>query len=309
MKSIVVVGSSNTDMVVQADHLPAPGETILGGTFFMTQGGKGANQSVAAARLNGQVAFIAKVGADVFGQQSVQLYKEEGIDTTYISVDANQPSGVALINVDDNGENCIAVAAGANAALHADDVRKAQTICEQASIILIQLEIPVETVNFVANLAEANNIKLVLNPAPARALSDDLLRKVSIITPNEKEAEMLTGIKISGIDSAKQAAQSLAAKGIETVIITMGSEGALLYENDLFEVVPSTKVKAVDTTAAGDVFNGALAVAISEGKNMKQAVQFANAAAAISVTRLGAQASAPKRQEVEASIVSNKIKA
>lgn len=307
--SIVVVGSSNTDMVIQAGHLPAPGETILGGTFFMAQGGKGANQAVAAARLSGQVTFIAKVGTDIFGEQSVQLYKDEGIDTSYITIDANKPSGVALITVDSNGENCIAVAQGANSALHTDDISKAQAVCEQASIILMQLEIPLETVNYVANLPQANNVKLVLNPAPACPLPDDLLRKVSVITPNEKEAEMLTGIKITGIESAKEAAKALANKGIETVIITMGAEGALILEGDNFEVVPAIKVKAVDTTAAGDVFNGALAVAMSEGKDMIQAVQFANAAAAISVTRLGAQASAPERKEVEASIDSNKIKA
>lgn len=165
--SIVVVGSSNTDMVIKADHLPAAGETILGGTFFMTQGGKGANQAVAAARLNGQVTFIAKIGADVFGKQSLQLYKEDGIDTSYITIDENSPSGVALITVDDNGENCIAVAQGANGTLSVNDISKAQTSFENASIILMQLEIPPQTVEYVANLAELINVKLVLNPAPA----------------------------------------------------------------------------------------------------------------------------------------------
>src|SRR4028119_480817 len=297
--SIVVVGSSNTDMVIKASHLPAPGETILGGTFFMTQGGKGANQAVAAARLSGQVTFIAKIGADVFGNQSLELYNNEGIDTRYISIDEKSPSGVALINVDDNGENCIAVAPGANGTLCVDDISKAKISLENASIILMQLEIPLETVRYVAELAEANNIKLVLNPAPACPLPDDLLRRISVITPNKKEAEMLTGIKIADINSAKDAAEMIAGKGIETVIITMGSEGALIFEKNTFEVVAATKVKAVDTTAAGDVFNGALVVAMSEGKDIIQAVQFANAAAAISVTRLGAQASAPHRNEVE----------
>lgn len=306
--SIVVVGSSNTDMVIQANHLPAPGETILGGTFFMTQGGKGANQSVAAARLNGQVTFIAKIGADVFGKQSLQLYKDEGIDTGYISTDEINPSGVALITVDSNGENCIAVAQGANGTLSIDDISKAKTVLESASIILIQLEIPIETVEYVASIAESRRVKLVLNPAPVCPLSDDLLRKVSIITPNKKEAEMLTGIKISDIHSAKEAAKILSGKGIETVIITMGSEGALIFENDTFEIVPAIKVKAVDTTAAGDVFNGALVVAISEGKSIIEAVQFANAAAAISVTGMGAQASAPRRSEAETLTEANKIK-
>lgn len=301
--SIVVVGSSNTDMVIKAGHLPAPGETILGGTFFMTQGGKGANQAVAAARLSGQVTFIAKIGADVFGKQSLQLYDKEGIDTRYISTDENSPSGVALINVDDNGENCIAVAPGANGTLSVNDISKAKISLESAPIILMQLEIPIETVRYVAELAEANNIKLVLNPAPACPLPDDLLRKISIITPNKKEAEMLTRIKIADINSAKEAAKMMSGKGIETVIITMGSEGALIFEKGTFKVVPAIKVKAVDTTAAGDVFNGALVVAMSEGKDMIQAVQFANVAAAVSVTRLGAQASAPHRNEVEALII------
>jgi ribokinase len=300
--SIVVVGSSNTDMVIQADHLPVPGETILGGTFFMTQGGKGANQAVAAARLNGQVTFIAKTGTDIFGRQSVQAYEKDGVDTRYISSDENSPSGVALITVDSNGENCIAVAPGANGTLSVEDINHAQDVVENAAIILMQLEIPLKVVQHVANVAETKGVRLVLNPAPACALPDDLLKKISIITPNEKEAEMLTGVKISGLDSAKEAAKMLAAKGIETVIITMGSEGALIFEGDAFEVVPAIKVKAIDTTAAGDVFNGALAVAISEGKAITDAVEFANAAAAISVTRLGAQASAPNRDEVEASI-------
>ncbi len=305
--SIVIVGSSNTDMVIKAGHLPAPGETILGGIFFMTQGGKGANQAVAAARLNGQVTFIAKIGADVFGKQSLQLYKDDGIDTSYIARDEHGPSGVALITVDDNGENCIAVAPGANGTLSIDDISKAQTVIENASIILMQLEIPVETVEYVANLAESRHVRLVLNPAPARTLSDNILSKVSIITPNEKETEMLTGIKIYDIVSTKEAARFLSKKGIETVIITMGSAGALIFYNNDYEVVSAPKVKAVDTTAAGDVFNGALVVAISEGKDIIEAVRFANAAAAISVTRLGAQASAPHRVEAEAFIKSNRI--
>ena len=306
--SIVVVGSSNTDMVIQAEHLPAPGETILGGTFFMAQGGKGANQAVAAARLNGHVTFIAKIGSDVFGKQSLQLYKDEGIDTAYVSIDDSSPSGVALITVDNNGENCIAVAQGANGNLGVDDISKAQTVLENASIILMQLEIPLKTVAQVANIAESKRVRLVLNPAPARSLPDELLKKVSIITPNEKEAEMLTGIKISNIERAKEAARVLAGKGIETIIITMGAEGALVFHNNEFELVPGSKVKAVDTTAAGDVFNGALVVAISEGNDLIEAVRFANTAAAISVTRLGAQASAPRRSEAEGMMNANKLK-
>src|SRR5687767_6203496 len=205
--SIVVIGSSNTDMVIKTEYLPAPGETILGGTFFMNAGGKGGNQAVAAARLNGQVTFITKIGEDVFGKKSLQLYNEEGIDTSYISADKNLPSGVALITVDNNGENCIAVAPGANAALHSNDIDKAEMALGKASIILVQLEIPLDTIKYIAAFAARNNIRLVMNPAPACTLPDNLLSKVSIITPNKKEAEMLTGCIISDINTARQAAK------------------------------------------------------------------------------------------------------
>jgi ribokinase len=298
--NIVIIGSSNTDMVIKADHLPLPGETILGGIFFMNAGGKGANQAVAAARLNSNITFIAKVGNDVFGKETIESFRKENINTDYVFEDADDhPSGVALITVDANGENCIVVASGANAFLCEEDLIKAKQILEQADLILLQLEIPVSTVEYIAEFAAKNNKKIILNPAPACKLSDELLRKISIITPNEKEAEMLTGIVIDDIESAKKAAKFLNVKGIETVIITLGSKGALIYENDEYNLVQSFNVKAVDTTAAGDVFNGALAVAISEEKNIIEAVQFANCAAAISVTKLGAQASAPYRNEVE----------
>lgn len=298
--SIVVIGSSNTDMVIKTAHLPVPGETILGGTFFMNAGGKGANQAVAAARLNGQVTFVTKIGDDVFGKKSIQLYNDEGVDTSYISVDNNLPSGVALITVDDNGENCIVVASGANAALNPADINNANMALGEASIILVQLEIPLETVKHIAGVAVKNNIQLVLNPAPACPLPDEILSAVSIITPNKKEAEMLTGCTITDMDTAMQAAKLLADKGIKTVIITLGAEGALILADDDYTIVPALSVSAVDTTAAGDIFNGALVVAISEQHSISQAVQFANNAAAISVTRLGAQASAPHRNEVEA---------
>jgi len=295
---IVVIGSSNTDMVIKCEHLPAPGETILGENFFMNAGGKGANQAVAAARLNGDVCFIAKVGNDVFGTQAIELFNKEHIKTEYIFIDDTNPSGVALITVDEKGENCIAVAQGANGNLSVNDIKNAEQVLQDADIILVQLEIPIETIEYIAALAKQHNKKLILNPAPACILRDDLLSKISIITPNEKEASMLSGIEITNIETAKQAAQVLSGKGIATVIITLGEEGALLYENDEFNLIPTNKVNAVDTTAAGDVFNGAIAVAISEQKNIKDAVRFANIAASISVTRLGAQASAPHREEI-----------
>jgi ribokinase len=295
---ILVIGSSNTDMVVKAHHLPVPGETILGGTFLMNAGGKGANQAVAAARLGGDVTFIAKVGNDIFGKQAVVLFGQEGIDTTFIIEDAVNPSGVALITVDEQAENCIVVASGANAALRPDDLQGAEEKIKTVALILMQLEIPVETVSYVAEAAAKHNIKVILNPAPACSLSDELLSKISIITPNETEAGLLTGVKITDIASTELAAQILAGKGIEIVIITLGAKGALVFAEDQFQLIPAPVKKAVDTTAAGDVFNGALAVAISEGKNITDAVTFACAAAALSVTKMGAQASAPYRNEI-----------
>jgi ribokinase len=297
--SIVVVGSTNTDMVIKASHLPQPGETILGGTFFMSAGGKGANQAVAAARLGGKVSFIAKTGYDIFGKQAIDLFEKEGIDISFIARDHYQPSGVALITVDDKGENCIVVAPGANASLMPQDIDEAKEKFETASFVLMQLETPIETVEHVANISSAKKIKFLLNPAPATKLNDDLLKKITIITPNQKETEMLTGINVSDESSAKKAARYLQNKGIETVIITMGAAGAFVLHENNTQMIPGHKVKVVDTTAAGDVFNGALVVALSEGMNMNEAVAFACKAAAISVTRLGAQASAPERHEVE----------
>ena len=274
----------------------------IGRTKFMVAGGKGANQAVAAARLGGNVSFIAKVGDDVFGKQAIELFKKEEIDTAYVFTDVKHPSGVALINVDNNGENCIVVASGANAALLEEDIEAAKDKIANASIVLMQLETPISTIEYVAALAKANRVKVVLNPAPAAALSDELLQNINIITPNQHEAAMLTNTEVNDIDSAKHAAKILNGKGVETVIITLGADGALLYEKDFFAEITTPVVKAVDTTAAGDVFNGALVVALSERMSMKHAVEYACNAAAISVTRLGAQASAPYRNEVSSAI-------
>ena len=295
---ILVVGSSNTDMVVKAGHLPRPGETILGGTFFMNPGGKGANQAVAAARLGGQVTFICKTGNDIFGNQAKQLFENEGIDTSFVFSDSEYPSGVALITVDDKGENCIVVASGANAHLTPDDLSTAHEAIENAGIILMQLEIPIETVKYVADVARKSGKKLILNPAPAQPLDRELLKSLDLITPNETEAEMISGIKIIDTDSLYDCARTIFEMGVQTVIITLGAKGAFIYNDAFQELVPSCEVVAVDSTAAGDVFNGALAVAISEGCDLPVAVRFANRAAAISVTRIGAQASAPYRDEL-----------
>lgn len=298
-RKILVVGSSNTDMVIKTEHLPRPGETVLGGTFFMNPGGKGANQAVAIARLGGYVSFICKTGSDIFGHQSQQLFEEEGIDTSYIFSDSKNPSGVALITVDAHAENCIVVASGANAALLPSDLASAVEAIEEADLVLMQLEIPMDTVEYVAEAAYRKGKKVILNPAPAQALSPSLLRHLSIITPNEMEAEMISGIRITDENSAREAARAIVGMGVECVIITLGAKGALIHCDGADEFIPALRVEAVDTTAAGDVFNGALTVALAEERSLAEAVRFACKASAISVTRVGAQSSAPYRIEVD----------
>ncbi|MFI5153261.1 MAG: ribokinase [Chitinophagales bacterium] len=295
---IVVIGSSNTDMVVQAERLPGPGETIIGGKFFMNAGGKGANQAVAAARLGGTVTFMAKIGNDLFGKEALELFEKEGIDCSCMASDLENPSGVALITVDQKGENCIVVAPGSNATLSSKDLSEKISVISQADILLMQLEIPMETVAWVVETGASKRTRIILNPAPAQKISDKVLRQINIITPNETEAEILTGIGVSDEDSAGRAAKVLQQKGVESVIITMGSQGAFLLDRDHSELIPAPTVRAVDTTAAGDIFNGALAVGLSKGLSMKDAVKFAIQAASISVTRLGAQSSAPYLREI-----------
>jgi ribokinase len=295
---IIVVGSSNTDMVIKAPKFPVPGETLLGGTFFMFPGGKGANQAVAAARLGGQITFVARVGSDIFGNQALQQFQQEGINTEYIISDPKNPSGVALITLDAKGENTIVVAQGANGALTTEDVNKAEKEFEKADIILMQLETPLDTIRSAIALASRDGKKVILNPAPAQPLPEDLFKELFIITPNESETETLLGIKISDLSSLEQAAQKLYNLGVKNVVITLGAEGAYLFNSEGGRHIPIQKVTPVDTTAAGDIFNGALAVAIAEGNSIVQAVEFANRAAALSVTRMGAQSSAPYRSEV-----------
>lgn len=297
-KRILIVGSSNTDMVIKTQKFPSPGETILGGKFLMNAGGKGANQAVAAARTGGNVTFVGKIGNDIFGKQAVQQLKEEGINVDFVSVDEENPSGVALITVDSKGENSIVVAPGSNGTLSSSDFDKASNVLDESEYVLMQLEIPISTVEHIAQMAGKKQKKVVLNPAPAARLSDELLKNISIITPNESEAELLTGIKVTDEQSALKAASLLHAKGIETVIITMGAAGAFLLSQGKHEIIRAPKVEPVDTTAAGDTFNGALVVALSEGKSITESIAFANKAAAISVTRIGAQASVPYRKEI-----------
>jgi ribokinase len=296
---ILVIGSSNTDMVLEVQRLPAPGETVLGGGFSMAAGGKGANQAVAAARAGGDVSLIARVGDDAFGRQAVEGLRQEGIDLTYLVRDPDAPSGVALIFVSRKGENCIAVGPGANGRLATADIERAARAFAAAAVVVAQLETPLETVLAAATQARNAGATFVLNPAPAQPLPDALLQAVSILTPNETEAERLTGIPVDGLDGAERAARALREKGVGTVIVTMGSKGALVCRPSCTEFVPAFSVQAIDTVAAGDTFNGALAVALGEGRPLLDAVDFANAAAAIAVTRRGAQASCPARAEIE----------
>jgi len=297
-KRIIVIGSSNTDMVIKADRLPVPGETVIGGTFFMNPGGKGANQAVAAARLGGKVTFITKTGNDVFGKQSVELFNSEGINTDSIFSDAKNPSGVALITVDSKGENCIVVASGANASLSPSDIESVKEEIFKGDILLMQLEIPIETVEYATELAAKKGIKVILNPAPARALSDKLLKSLYVITPNKSESEILSGIKVYDWQSAHKAAAVIRAKGANVVVITLGSLGALVCDDNNYHQIEAIKVEAIDTTAAGDTFCGALCVGISEGLSIVDAVKMAAKASSLTVTRMGAQSSIPFRSDL-----------
>ena len=299
MKKVMVIGSSNTDMVVRSARIPVPGETILGGKFLMNPGGKGANQAVAAARMGGEVTFIAKIGNDLFGRETLAAWKEEQIHTGFVQIDPEEQSGVALIMVDAKGENCISVASGANAALFPENLEDARGAIENSDVLLMQLETPVETVLCAAKWAAAKGVPVILNPAPVQRLPEELYKQLTLITPNETEAEILTGIKVTDEASAEEAAKILCSRGVDSVIITMGSRGSYVYCNGKGEQVPVRPVKRVDTTAAGDVFNGALAVGLSEGMTLKDAVLLASEAATVSVTRIGAQSSAPYRNECQ----------
>lgn len=295
-QKILVIGSSNTDMVVQTAHFPQPGETVLGGTFLMNPGGKGANQAVSAARLGGDIRFVAKLGNDIFGQQAEQGFIKEGLDIQFLIKTSEFPSGVALITVNGEGENEIVVASGANMALRPSDLPEA--LFENISIVLLQLEIPLDTVYDIINMCKEKGIKVVLNPAPAVALDSDVLKSIFLITPNETETEILTGIRPDTPATLMEAARAFQKKGVQNVVITLGSQGVYLFNDQHQEMIPSQTVTAVDTTAAGDVFNGALVSALATGMDWKPACMYACKAAAISVTRKGAQSSAPYKNEI-----------
>lgn len=285
-------------MVVRSERLPRSGESVIGGGFMMAGGGKGANQAVAVARMGHRVLFAAAVGNDMFGDAAVAAYKRFGIDTTYIAR-KDTPSGVALIMVDAAGQNSISVALGANNTLTVEDVMPALEQVESGDIVLLQLEIPMETVDACVAVAAAKGARVVLNPAPAAVVSEHTLSKLYLITPNQTEAQTLTGVDVTDEATAQLAAQVLVSHGVERVVITMGSAGAYLYEEGKGVLIPACKVSAVDTTAAGDVYNGALCAALAEGQSLQDALKFATKASAISVTRVGAQPSVPTREEVD----------
>lgn len=296
-RKILVIGSSNTDMTVKCGRLPSPGETVLGGEFIMGAGGKGANQAVAAKRLGGDVDFICKVGRDIFGEKSVARYNNEGIRTDHILY-SDTPSGVALITVDHNAENCIVVASGANGDVTTEDIRNLSHVIRGCDILLLQLEIPVESVALAAKIGNDAGVKVILNPAPACKIPDDIYGDLYLIIPNQCETSILTGVEVTDAKTAILGAKALDAKGVSKTIITMGSKGAMLYEDGKETFIPAKKVKAVDTTAAGDTFCGAICVALAEGKSLKEAAEFATAASSISVQRMGAQDSIPTRRDV-----------
>lgn len=300
MNKIVVIGSSNTDMVFRTSKFPAPGETVMGASFFTVQGGKGANQAVAAARAGGKVTFIAKVGNDDFGKSAIEGYEKDKINIEKILIDPINPTGVAVILVNDNtGQNSIVVAGGANNSLSVSDLDDLDNIIKDARILLVQLETPLDVVNFALWTAKNAGVKTILNPAPARMLSPEVLKLVDIITPNETETEILTGILPIDGHSAKQAATILLQNVNEAVLITMGSKGVyFLSKSSEGVLIPSYKVNAIDTTAAGDVFNGYLASALANDLDIEHAIRRANKAASISVTRQGAQTSIPFSNEV-----------
>lgn len=298
---ILVVGSANTDMVISAEHFPQPGETMMGHSFMTNHGGKGANQVVAAARLEGDTAFIGKVGDDQFGHSTIEMMKQEGIDVTGLTVTSEQPSGVALITTVASGENSIIIDSGANGVLSPADIQAAEGLFENAGIVLLQLETPVDTVTEAAALGKKHGAYVVLNPAPApkEPLPEALLKNVDLLIPNETEAGYISGVNISGDEDIPAAMTEIQKLGVKDVIITVGSRGVCARINGEVVNVPAFKVKAVDTTAAGDTFCGALCVALANGKPLVEAIRFGCKASSISVTRRGAQMSMPRLSEID----------
>lgn len=310
MNKLVVLGSVNADHVLQVPSFPRPGETLLGHGYTVIPGGKGANQAVAAARLGADTAFIACVGDDSFGHNIVAAFKEDGINVDGVMIEQNMPTGIAMIQVAATGENSICISAEANGCLTPARLAEHEGLIEGADTLLMQLETPVDTILSAARVAQKAKTRVVLNPAPAQPLTDELLSLVDLITPNETEAELLTGINVSDMASAQEAANALHAKGIAQVMITLGSQGVWVSESKVQTTntgyqVKGFRVDAVDTTAAGDTFNGGLLAGLQAGLVFEDAIRFAHGAAAISVTRVGAQTSIPTKVEVDSFLAEN----
>ena len=296
---ICVVGSSMIDLISKVPRLPKLGETLVGRSFHLGYGGKGANQAVMAAKLGARVTMVNKVGRDVFGEGTLGNYREQGIDTTHVMFDESRFSGVAPIFVDDNAQNFIVIVPGANLGLLPADVQKAAEVILAADILICQLEILTETTLEAFRIAKSGNVRTILNPAPAASIPDELLQLSDICAPNETETELLTGQPVGTMSEAEAAARKLLPRGTRTVILTLGERGALLVDEDTVEIIPAVKVDAVDPTGAGDAFIGSLAVFLGEGLSMSNAIRRANAVAALSVTRIGTQVSFPKRVEAD----------
>lgn len=298
--SVVVVGSYNIDLVARTPRMPVKGETIIGAQLYTGPGGKGANQAVAAARLRADVSMVVKIGTDDFGDQAKANLEKEGIRPDFVLRTGKAHTGAALIFVDADGENMIVVASGANELLTPSDVSEAHEAIEGADVLLVQLEVPLESVQRAMWLAHCADVKVLLNPAPGQPLDGELLSLVDVLTPNETEAQIITGLPVRNLQEAETAARQLLDNGVGTVVLTLGAKGALVVAHDGTHHVPGQPVEVVDTTGAGDAFNGALAVALAEGRALVEAVAFANAAAALQVTKVGAAPAMPYRDEVEA---------
>ncbi len=298
-RDVLVIGSANMDMVIQSDRFPRPGETVLGNDFAMFPGGKGANQATACARLGGRVHFIGKMGKDVFRDDLTRSMERDGIDLDALLVDDEASTGVAFISIDGSGENQITVVSGSNMRLRPDEIEAREDLFRQAAVVVLQLEIPLETVEKAVELGRKHGATVILNPAPARELPPSLLAKVDILTPNEIEASLLAGLEVDSLDTAEEAARRLLEKGVGKIIVTLGDNGALLVTPDTRRHFPVQTVEVVDTTAAGDAFSGALAFAVAEGRSIDDAIRLANAVATHTVTRLGAQASMPTMEEAK----------
>ncbi len=300
MSHIVIVGSLNIDLVVRVPHMPEPGETVLGVGFQQIPGGKGANQAVGAARMGAKVTIIGRIGSDDFGRELTENLSREGIDISNVTVDENEPSGIAMITVDEQGQNSIVVSSGANMALTPEEIRSAWQSISDIDVVVMSLEIPLGCIEEAVRLAVQDNVKVVLNPAPAQKLSDELLGNIDVLVPNENETTLLTGLSIESIAEAETAAKKLLDKGSKAVVLTLGSRGALLVRNEIpAEIIAPFEVEVVDTTAAGDAFVSALSVGISDQLSLEDAVYQANAAGALAVTRMGAQPCMPTQSEVQ----------